>query len=314
MKALHVDWQHIAWQGISFLVPSDWHVVQLHIAQNEGYMRMDDSEMVRLELRWLVMPIGRAINLREQAETYLSRISKELKKRGKSLKQSIDTKLVGRHQVKGRDVVTFSWANDYIGEGMIWWCEKCNKLLMVQVIGSRGEKLREVARKVFVNISDHSSDEWHEWVLFGLNFKVHSSMRLCGHKVESGFVRLHFKRGDEESLEVARWSAANLILKGTTLDRWAAQALKEHLRRFEIVYRHAKFMGHDCIELDGKAKMPFGSLQLLVRQLAGRTPMPKLRGTIWRCDETNRLFMVLVTAPAHTIDGLLSTATSFRCH
>lgn len=296
------------------LAPSDWHIAKLRVARNDGYMRMDDDEMMRFELEWVVIATGQAVNLKEHAEAYLSRMAKEFKKRDKSFAHSVDTKLVGRHQVQGRDIVTFSWTGDYVGEGMLRWCDKCGKLLKAQVIGLKGERIKELARKIFVSISDHSSGDWHDWELFGLNFKVPSYMVLRDHKVEAGFVKFGFKHGDEISFEVARWSAANILLKETTLERWAAQVLREHLRKFDIVYRHGEFNGHSCIELDGKAKSPLKVLQLVIRQITKRGPMPKLSGLLWKCDETNRLLMTLLIAPPHAMDEVATSITSLRCH
>ncbi|MCS7252670.1 MAG: hypothetical protein RMK18_02255 [Armatimonadota bacterium] len=306
--------KRIAWQDISLFVPSEWHIVKLQVARSEGYIRLDDDDMMRFELKWAATPPGQVLNLKEHAQAFLSRMAKEFKKGGKEFTHSIDTKLVGRHQVSGRDVLTFSWVSECIGEGMLWWCGRCGKLVIAQVIGSKGEPIKELAKRVFVSISDHSKDDWHEWELFGLNFKTPASMILREQRVESGFVRFRFKRGDEETLEVARWSAANLILKGTTLEGWAAQVLKEHLRKFDITYRRGKFNGHDCIELGGKAKSPLKTLQLLIRQITKRSPMPKLNGLMWECDKTNRLIMMLAIAPPQAMEELSASVVSFRCH
>ncbi len=314
MESAHEGWQRIAWQGVSVLIPSEWHVAKLRISRNDGYMRADDDEMMRFELEWVVMAAGQAISLKEQAQAYFSRMAKEFKKRGKEFTHSVDTKLIGRHQVRGRDVLTFSWVGDYVGEGMLWWCDKCGKLLKAQVIGSRGERMKELAKRIFVSISDHSSGDWDDWELFGLNFKVPSYMMLREHKVEAGFVRLLFKHGDEVSFEVTRWSAANILLKGMTLEKWAAQVLREHLRKFDIVYRRGKFNGHDCVELDGKARSPLGTLQLIIRQITKRGPMPKLSGLLWECSETNRLLMSLLIAPPHMMGELAASITSLKCH
>jgi len=316
MTTSQTDWQQLAWAGIKLLAPSDWYVTQLRVTQNESYIRMEDDDMVRFELSCATVSPIQQINLREHAEAILSKMAKEAKKRGEEFSQSVDTKLVGRHQVKGRDVLTFSWAGRYIGEGMLWWCGKCGKVLVAHVIGVKGERLKELAKKLFTSISDHSEDEWHSWKLFGLDLKVHSSMRLCGHKVEAGFVRFQFKRGDEDSLEVARWSTADLMLKGTTLDKLAAQVLKEHLKKFEISYRHVQFgsSSHEGIELYGKAKMPLKTFQLFLRQLTKRSLMPKLRGLMWKCDNTNRLFLVLAITASEGMSEFEHVINSFKCH
>ncbi|HID06854.1 MAG TPA: hypothetical protein EYP10_06870 [Armatimonadetes bacterium] len=309
-----LSWQTIAWHGVELQAPADWHIAHLRITPNESYMRMEDGDLTRLEIKWVTMPPGKAPDLQEQAKAYLAQMEKEAKKRKLTLRKRVDTKLISKRQAKGRNVLTFDWQLDYIGEGMLWWCSDCNKVLMAQVIGNRGERIRELARRIFTSISDHARNEWQRWSLFGLQFEMHQSMKLGEYDAKSGYVRFQFRYGDEESIEVARWSLANVILKRTSIEQWTADMLKEHLRRYAIDYRTVKIGSHSGIALQGRWKVPLKTVRLFFRQLSKRGALPRFQGWVWQCTDTNRILWVIAIVKPEHIEWANHVIKTVKCH
>ena len=47
-----VGWTVFGWQGITARLPEDWHLAALGGDRKAGYLRLDDSERPRLEIKW----------------------------------------------------------------------------------------------------------------------------------------------------------------------------------------------------------------------------------------------------------------------
>jgi len=50
--------QLVAWQGISVEVPEDWTLGAIGAGERSGYLRLDDRDMPRLEVKWEHAPRG----------------------------------------------------------------------------------------------------------------------------------------------------------------------------------------------------------------------------------------------------------------
>ena len=47
-----MDWTVFGWAGIQLEIPTTWELSGLSGDQKTGYLRLDDAEMPRLELKW----------------------------------------------------------------------------------------------------------------------------------------------------------------------------------------------------------------------------------------------------------------------
>ncbi len=53
MKNLtYASWLPFAWQGIQLMLPSEWNPGKITGEANNGGVRLDDAQIVRLELEW----------------------------------------------------------------------------------------------------------------------------------------------------------------------------------------------------------------------------------------------------------------------
>ena len=49
---MDMDWVKFGWQGVSMELPANWELGGLSGDYNNGYVRMDDEDMPRMELKW----------------------------------------------------------------------------------------------------------------------------------------------------------------------------------------------------------------------------------------------------------------------
>ena len=66
-----------AWQGLTLEVPEDWNLGRVDGDFEKGYTRLDDAEIVRLELEWRrLRGRGEALRLTELVDRYLQNLEK----------------------------------------------------------------------------------------------------------------------------------------------------------------------------------------------------------------------------------------------
>ena len=74
-----------AWQGLTLEVPEDWNLGRVDGDFEKGYGRLDDAEIVRLELEWRrLRGRGEALRLTELVDRYLQNLEKKADKAGAS--------------------------------------------------------------------------------------------------------------------------------------------------------------------------------------------------------------------------------------
>ena len=47
-----MDWNLFGWAGIQLEIPTTWEISGISGDEKNGYLRLDDAEMPRLELKW----------------------------------------------------------------------------------------------------------------------------------------------------------------------------------------------------------------------------------------------------------------------
>ena len=73
------------WQGLRLEVPEDWNLGRVDGDFEKGYARLDDAEIVRLEIEWRRLKgRGEALRLTELVDRYLANLQKKADKAGAS--------------------------------------------------------------------------------------------------------------------------------------------------------------------------------------------------------------------------------------
>jgi hypothetical protein len=304
--------QLVGWMGVTVTVPAAWDLVQVKGNRFDGYLRFEEDGLLRCEIQWTRVSTGRAV-LDEQVERYLQSLEQLFRKQNKPVTVRRNPHLVSRRQVK-RNVRDFCWQAGQIGYGMMWFCDECRKALVAQVVGYEHEPIRRWAQQVFTSLNDHPDGEWETWALYGLRFAAPVGWQLSGTELTPGKVRLTF-RLDDSALTVARFGPASVLLKGKALEEFAVQALgDETVKQFDLHYRWEQRADHDAMALVGKDRRSGNPLQVFLRRLRTNAPFPRFRGWLWRCDATNRVYLVAGTVALEQDELWERFAASVRCH
>jgi len=109
----------------------------------EGYLRLDDGSMPRLEAKWHTATGYTSV--RDVVTRYLDELKKKAEKQKRSIKVKRDTRLLSRRRKRKASLECFSWSGEEQAHGVAWYCDRCSRVVIAQAIGEAGENLRPLA-------------------------------------------------------------------------------------------------------------------------------------------------------------------------
>jgi hypothetical protein len=232
-----------------------------------------------------------SVNLRDN----LDRLIKETAKAAKKSKATFDS-TVKSEKIEGengeRRAMNFSWVGAGKGQGKIWHCTECDRIMMAQVVGMQKDQsaIPSIASQLFSTLQDHGRNGLDLWALYGLELEVPDTFRLESQQILSGHQRLVFGHGGER-IYVNRWGLANMALRKFTLAEW----FKHH-----AATRTDKFTEQECTSASGhpihrwSGKIGIGAKLRALRESKGSLkPMPAVYdGGIWLCEASNRIYTI----------------------
>lgn len=307
----------VGWQGIKCQLPPDWSVTGLSMDRDNGYLRIDApaDATLTVQIRWmnaaipqqkngytLLAPYFRKWLKRPEPETpapdlrsNLEKLLKDTAKQSRKAKSTFDStikpeKTEGEHDE--RQAMNFSYTGEGRGQGKIWYCKTCKRLVIAQVVGMAkdGAAIANVASQLLGSLKCHSDDGWETWALYGLEIGIPLDFQLETQKLTSGHLHLAWARGGER-IWVDRWALANMTLKKFTLSEWfnlnavlsVGKLSKDDgagVVPFETVRRKGKVSGFNWIKAMREAKMRL------------RRFPTRYEGGIWHQPDANRMVVV----------------------
>ena len=282
------EWGRAGWQGLSFAVPEDWNVGAIGGEKQQGYLRFDDADMPRLEIKWAEAGSG-AIDVGSLVDKYLKDLAKGKKKSPTEVTR--DIKLVSKRKLKGKKgLECFSWTAETQGFGAAWYCPDCRRTVIMQVMGALNEPVQKLAEEVILSTEDHPG-EWTYWSTYGFRCETPSDWNLSGQKLMAGLIELDLTR-EGERLHVARWGMANVVLRRQSLEDWGRTELSKRLKKFDTDYTTADLRGHDAILIEGRTHLPQEKIQSFVEHVRGKEFADRVRAFLWHCPESNKIYYV----------------------
>ena len=184
-----MDWTLFGWAGIQLEIPTTWELSGLSGDQKTGYLRLDDGDMPRLELKW-AHTRRKKPDLHATLDEYFKLIRKTYKK-GTDLSFRRNVNLIKEEGFfEGRNFLGFSWKGDIRANGLIFHAGK--RITIVQVMGRLKENWRPTVLRVFQSIVDHSEAPQTLWSAYGLKLGVPREYKLERQKLLSGYLLFVF--------------------------------------------------------------------------------------------------------------------------
>lgn len=302
----------VGWQKLSMRVPADWNIGALGGDVKEGYLRLDDESMPRLEAKWNTPQGYTAVE--GVVTRYLDELKKKAEKSKREIKVKRDTRLLSRRRKRKASLECFSWTEAQQAHGAAWYCDRCGRVVIAQVLGEAGEKLAPLAADVLGSLQDHPSDHWALWAAYDLECYVPEDFELTNQKLMAGLMELSFTR-ELEKVAVFRWGMANVLLRDTSLLEWAKRDVAPRYRRMcRCEAEEIEVRGHSGVLAHGTKQILPYRIARFVTHCRNRSYPDTIRCYIWHCEESNKIYAVETQTDAGDPDIGAEICDRLRCH
>ena len=314
MNRTSSKWTTIGWHHLYLEIPEDWGIGAVSGDASTGYLRLDDAEMPRIELRW--EPARGKEPIDKVVERYLDNLTKKGRKKAPQIKVRRDLKLIkNEHLLENRAIEGFHWRIDgdepIQAYGILWRCEVCSRIVFLQILGRAGESTMTLATRILNSLQDHPEGDTVVWAMYGMHFEVPIAYTLKSHSFLTGQIKLNFT--DESSeIELERLSLAEMHLKDRTFEEW-----------FQDIYGHEigtmtsfseEQLRHPGIKASGTTVDP-ESVHKKLAWLPWRKPRKRpFESCSWHCADGNKLFTLRHMGQSVTQDTILDIAQTVVCH
>ena len=294
MKVDLADWVDFAWQGVRLRVPGEWSLGKVDGNYKNGYVRLDDASVVRLEVEWRESPPPRRqrLPIEDLVAKYLSNLEKKAEKAGLEFSSQRRAKfLKDKRWLEGEEYETFIWEADYRAHNLARVCRQCGRIVLLRVLSKPDEDdMAGLAEEIFRSAQDHPVDGSVLWCVYGMEFNVPEEFSLSDHKLRSGNIELTFEKKDHV-FRIQRLSLANQLLKGTDLTSWYGHFFKKQLRDLNYDTTEDTVRGHSGLVVEGR---PRSRWRQFLRPLPFLNPRPRqyLDGRVWHCEASNKICVV----------------------
>ena len=289
MKHLSYDtYSPFAWQGIRLTIPYEWNPGKIAGEAISGEVRIDDSQIVRLELEW--KNARGDDQVAQIVDRYIEGLAKNAKKKKSRLRvdRSPDTLDLDLPQMKNTQY--FIWESRFTVHTLSCYSPASDRLIFIRVMSRTDENLDNVLPRILNSLEDTPPDEPYTWALYDLVCQSPPGYELDTFELKSGHVGLKFQQKDN-TLHIDRLSLARTILSSKDLDQWYMEFFRKDLRHIEVDCQMQTDNGNTRLSVHGLPKSRWrGILQLL--PFWNMRPRQNLSGQVWTDLKTNKIFAV----------------------
>jgi len=290
-------WNQFGWQGISFLKPDSWEIGKVEGGENKGHVRLDDQFFSRLELWWQRQ--GREVSL----EKSLTRHLRDLRR--KAGRAKIDFRVLENRDYASKTFKGkyFIWEGDFRAINIMVQCNKCWRVVLIRILGKRGEDIKEKAKMLFNSLRDHINGNKMSWSVFDFQFTTPPELRLNQHSFLSGHLKLNFLR-DRDNFIFERLSTANIILKEKNISQWARDFCESQYRSVDIGVNFSREgVPEEGVYTIGRER---GKIKFFKKRF--------FKSLFWHCHATNHIFGIIELVRNRDASYLDNLASGVRCH
>ena len=346
-----MNWTLFGWAGIELEIPTTWELSGLSGDQKTGYLRLDDGDMPRLELKW-AHTRRKKPDLHATLDEYFKLIRKTYKRRGTELSFRRNVDLVKQEGFfEGRTVLGFSWKGEIRANGLIFHGGK--RVTIVQVMGRLKENWRPTVLRVFQSIVDRSEASQTLWSAYGLKLGVPKEYKLERQKLLSGYLlfafgakparfripiniaksvanrlrktngpveKIDFSPPDKGRLSVERYGPAEILLSDykndpNPLEAWFRTKYAKAIRGYGFEVTSHTDSEDERLTLIGEQTRLYDGVPfspvLLLDKLSKRTA---LVFHLWHCNHSNRIYVIQSIGSNNAYPTVQKVAESIECH
>ncbi len=284
MKHSDSTFKPFGYHGITAIIPSDWELGAVDGNFQKGYIRIDDLDMPRLEIKWSTPKYK--VPLESSFEAFEQALRKGSKKSGLDFRLKKDIKLkYGRKMFSHKQVKMFYWSSDVHAYCILWRCDICNRVMLAQFLMPLSEDNEELASRILKSIEDHPQKEHNLWAIYDLYAKIPKRFRLEQAELKAGFLSL-ILNFNKEYITIQRWSAADVLLGSNSLEQWLLSHKDKRLTDLCILQDDIDIYEHKAVWFSGRRRRSFGTLGFIKKL--------NVRGVLWHCSHTNKIFSAIV--------------------
>ena len=331
----------VGWQGISCLLPPEWTVTGFSMERESGYLRVDapGNSTLTVQLRWMnaANPQKGAPNLysalaprvrrllrkpeppvpKPDLKAALEKVLRETAKLAKKSKAAFESNLKpekSEGEREERTAINFTWTGAGRGQGKIWHCAVCNRVVIAQVVGLPKDQaaMAQIASQLFATLRDHSEDGYDRWALYDLQAEIPEDFRLESQKLLSGYLNLTFARGAER-IVLERWGLANITLKKFTPAEWLRNHALTGLKRLPEDTTTAGAC-HPIVHYAGPLSLSGRARAFREAKASLRRFPTQYEGGIWECAESNKLYAVQALLNRRSVGLWAEVVSRCVCH
>ena len=321
------------WAGITLSVPDDWEISGISGDQKSGYLRLDDAEMPRLELKWSESKKRRGVSqedLHSVLDEYFKLVRKSYRRKRDKKTQSSDLNITRDIDLLKKDggidlhaPIFFQWRGDVFAHGVIYHCPDSKRITIAQVMGRTRQSLRSVSIPLFLSLKNLPSGEIGSeflWSAYQMSFRTPERYRLEKHQLLSGYLLFSFVDSGpfldrKRRLSVERYGLADVLLKNCELEDWFRNQYRKSLQGFgyqiEIVDdgvdQKFTLVGQENRLSDNIPIQPVQNLDRLQRR-------KNIATHVRHCRQSNRIFVVQSVSKREALQVVNGVASSIVCH
>lgn len=315
MKKSASRWTAVGWQQMYLDTPEEWSIGAVSGNASAGYLRLDDAEMPRVELRW--EPAKREEPVDKVVERYLTKLTeKSRKKKTAPVKVRRNLNLIKDEELlRVRKIEGFHWemeGDDPVqAYGALWRCETCSRIVFAQIMGRDHESIFATSTRVLNSLRDHAEGDTAIWALYGLRFEMPASCTLKDYQLLTGRIALRFA-ADAGEIEVERLSLAEIHLKGRSFESWFEQTCEGDISEREPLPDEG--FRHPGVWASGLAVDP-ATVHKRLGWLPWRRPRKRRFDRCgWHCPPGNKLISLRRLGEPHRPEALMDIARTLICH
>lgn len=295
-------------------LPDNWEFGGLSGDYDNGYIRMDDENIPRMELKWSKSKEKKP-DLNKILDAYFKSMKKRLGANASGLRVKRNTNLIKNDDFfENRDVVFYNWKTNVRANGAIWHCKECKRVIVVQVMGYLKETILPLTLRILESICDHPTGHTNLWSAYQLTAEVPRRYHLEKRKLMSGYLMLSFVDGSR-MLNIERFGLADVTLRDTDLQLWFRGYYAKVLRKYGFSFEEANGDYDHRVEMLGQEKRLIDNLPLspifVIDKILRRK---QIATSFWHCKKSNRIFVVMAISKRGASELAVQVASSIQCH